>query len=116
MANKNDYNKNQSRKWRLVLLVIILATLGTFVPPLISLWVLKAKEALFLISGAEWVSVITLVVSAYFGINVWQKKIEGNQNVSENNGSATTTVNIDAEISTKTGDEKIVVVNEEGEA
>jgi hypothetical protein len=73
-GNGTEYKKTQSRKWRLVLIVIALATIGLFLPPLVSLWVLKADNALFLISGTEWVSVITLVVSAYFGANILQKK------------------------------------------
>jgi hypothetical protein len=71
-----EYKKYQSRKWRLVIIVMVIATLGLFVPPLLSLWVFKASKALFLITGTEWVSVITLIVAAYFGANVWQKHVE----------------------------------------
>jgi len=70
------YKKTQSRKWKLVLLVLIMATVSMFLPPLISAWLLKTAVPLVLISGTEWVSVVTLVVSAYFGMNVWQKKVE----------------------------------------
>jgi hypothetical protein len=111
------YNKFNSRKWKLVLLVLILATLGFLAPPLLSAWVFKAAEALVLITGTEWVSVVTLVVSAYFGANVFQKKIE--------NGSFTFSAGSDAEIktTTKIDDKKktktvtsTIKANEEGEA
>jgi O-antigen/teichoic acid export membrane protein len=72
----DSYNKNGSRKWRLTLLTVIIVTLGTFLPPLIDLWVFGAEIPLSIISGSEFVSLLTLVISAYFGANVWQKKIE----------------------------------------
>jgi predicted Na+-dependent transporter len=65
-----------SRKWKLVLLVVILATLGAFLPPLVSAWLFGAEKPLVILSGTEWVSVVTLSVSAYFGANVWQKHVE----------------------------------------
>jgi len=97
MVKKSDYEyqKTQSRKWKLVLLVILLATLGTVVPPVISAWVFGALKPLVIISGTEYVSVLTLVVSAYFGANVFQKHVENkasaslelkaNMNVSDGN-------------------------------
>jgi Na+-driven multidrug efflux pump len=90
MANGKEYNKYQSRKWRLVMLVIILATLGCFAPPIASLFF---AGKLAIISGTEWVSIITLVVSAYFGANVLQKRIEGNNSI-------TLSAGVNAEIST----------------
>jgi hypothetical protein len=79
--NKNSYNGNlneqyPSRKWKLVLLVVILATIGAFLPPLVSIWLLAAEKPLVILSGTEWVSIVTLSVSAYFGANVWQKYVE----------------------------------------
>jgi hypothetical protein len=71
-----EYKRYQSRKWQLVIIVMVIATLGLFVPPLVSLWAFKASKALFLITGTEWVSVVTLIVAAYFGANVWQKHVE----------------------------------------
>jgi hypothetical protein len=65
-----------SRKWKLVLLVVVLATVGAFLPPPISVWLLGADKPLVILSGTEWVSILTLVVSAYFGANVWQKHVE----------------------------------------
>lgn len=117
MANGKEYKKYQSRKWQLVMLVIVLATLGAFAPPLLSMWVFKAGKVLYLLTGTEWVSVITLVVSVYFGINVWQKKIEQN--------SLSFSAGINADISTTTTETKndkktktttsTVKANEEGE-
>lgn len=66
-----------NRKWHLVLFVVIIATIGLFAPPLLSVWLFKAITPLVLISGTEYVSLITLVVSAYFGANVWQRHVEG---------------------------------------
>jgi len=76
MANGNDveYKKTNSRKWKLVLLVLTIATIFTFVPPLISAWLFKA-EALFLLTGGHFVTLVTLIVSAYFGANVFQKHV-----------------------------------------
>lgn len=71
-----EHGKTLSRKWKLVLLVVILATVGTFVPPLISAWIFGAAAPLTILSGAEYVSLLTLVVSAYFGANVFQKHVE----------------------------------------
>jgi Na+-driven multidrug efflux pump len=79
---KAEYRKSQSRKWKLVLLVVVLATVGTFVPPMLSAWLFKSATPLIIISGTEYVSVLTLVVSAYFGANVIQKHVEGKANAS----------------------------------
>lgn len=65
-----------SRKWYLAILVVILATVGAFVPPLVSAWLFGADKPLVVLSGAEWVSVITLVTGLYIGGNVWQKHVE----------------------------------------
>ena len=76
--NSNEhYNKFQSRKWKLIWIVIVLVFIGTFAPPMLSMWVFGAPEALMIVSGTEFVSLLTLIISAYFGANVWQKHIEG---------------------------------------
>jgi len=69
-------NKRGSRKWILTLLIIALTSIGVFLPPMISVFVFKMVAPLIILSGTEYVSVITLVVSAYYGANVWQKHIE----------------------------------------
>ena len=74
MAKKKKNKSKASRKWKLVVAVVILAALGTFIPPVISAWIFKATNTLVILSGAEFVSLITLVVAAYFGANVWQKR------------------------------------------
>ena len=78
MANGNGKEAKiaRSRKWFLVLSVFIITTLGVFLPPIISAWLFKAATPLVILTGAEYVSVVTLVVSAYFAGNIWQKKVE----------------------------------------
>jgi len=71
-----QFVKYPSRKWKLVLLVVILATIGAFLPPLASIWLFCAEKPLVILSGTEWVSIVTMVASAYFGVNVWQKHVE----------------------------------------
>lgn len=75
-SNGNGEKRQMSRKWALALLVVILATVGTFIPPLVSAWIFKAAKPLIILTGTEWVSVITMVTAAYIGGNVWQKHVE----------------------------------------
>lgn len=74
-------DKTKSRKWRLVLMVLVISTLGAFIPPILSAWVFRDENVLVILSGTQLVSLISIIVSAYFGFNVWQKSIfkeEGN--------------------------------------
>lgn len=71
----------RSRKWFLTLLITGIATLAAFAPPLLSMWLFGADEPLVILSGVEWVSVITLVCSGYFTSNVFQKKVEASRDV-----------------------------------
>ncbi len=71
-----EYDKSQSRKWRLALLVILITVLGTFVPTILSVWVFSATKPLVILSGGHFVTLITLIVSSYFGANVLQKQVE----------------------------------------
>ena len=64
-----------SRKWKLVLLIILISVIGTFIPPILSQWVFKDNTTLVILTGGNFVTLISLVVSAYFGFNVWQKKV-----------------------------------------
>lgn len=75
-GNGNGLKRQRSRKWLLVLLVVVLATVGAFVPPLLSAWMFGATKPLIILSGAEWVSIITMIVAAYITGNVWQKHVE----------------------------------------
>lgn len=65
-----------SRKWKLIMLVVIVATVAAFLPPLVSAWLMGADKPLVILSGTEWVSVVTISISAYFGANVWQKHVQ----------------------------------------
>ena len=68
----------KSRKLTLLYIVIVLATLGAFVPPILT-WVLalfgKNVPPFEILGSTEWVSMISLVVSTYFGSNVWEKHV-----------------------------------------
>lgn len=96
--DKKEYSKWQSRKWGMALLVVILATLGTFLPPPLSAWVFGATKPLIVLSGAEWVSVITLVTALYIGGNIYQKHIE--------HKSLTAGFSISASVSSEIGNEE----------
>jgi hypothetical protein len=72
--------KKMSRKWILVLLVLAIATLGTFIPPIVSVWVMGNEKPLIILTGSELVALVSLVVSAYFGANVFQKHVVGDPN------------------------------------
>lgn len=73
--NGND-KQRRSRKWFLILLIIGLSTVGAFIPPMISAWVFGEPKPLVIISGTEWVSVISMIVAAYITGNVWQRREE----------------------------------------
>jgi hypothetical protein len=68
--------KRSSRKWFLTLLIVAITSIGVFLPPVLSVWVFKMAAPLIILSGTEYVSILTLIVSAYYGANVWQKHIE----------------------------------------
>jgi hypothetical protein len=82
--NGNVDKHYTSRKWELVLLVVLLATVGTFLPPIFSIWLFD--KALVILTGTEWVSIVTLSVGAYFGANVVQKHIQKKQFNIESSG------------------------------
>ena len=118
-GNGAEYKKINSRKWRLTLLILLITTIGTFVPPIISTWFLKYSQPLEVLSGGHFVTLVTLIISAYFGMNVWQKKIEKDAENNlvkiqsdSNSNTATTVTTATTEITT----EKKVAANETGEA
>ena len=86
-----EYKKEVSRKWRLVLLILFIGTIGTFIPPLVSTWFFGAKEPLEILGGSEFVTLITLIISAYFGANVLQKYVLKDQTDSSSSTQTTTT-------------------------
>lgn len=73
-----EYKKTSSRKWKLVLLILLISTLGTFVPPIICAF-FNVKETMSILNGGHFVTLVTLLVSAYFGANVWEKHVLKNQ-------------------------------------
>ena len=75
--------KKNSRKWKLVLGILLVTIIGTFIPPIISQWVFKDPKPLVVLSGAHFVTLVTLIVSAYFGANVFQKKVYADKEVKE---------------------------------
>lgn len=88
---KKESGTVTNRKWHLILFVVLIATIGLFAPPLLSVWLFKAVVPLVLISGTEYVSLITLVVSAYFGANVWARQVDGrNYNMWQRQGYGNT--------------------------
>jgi hypothetical protein len=95
-----------SRKWKLVLLILLISTIGTFVPPIISAWLFDLKEPLSILNGGHFVTLVTLIVSAYFGANVWEKHVLKDQ----------TTDTYTPSTSTETHSEIKVESNESGEA
>lgn len=70
--------KQKGRKLALLYVVLGLSTVGAFVPPIL-VWILtlcgKKVPPLHLLGSTEWVSLVTLVVSTYFGSNVWEKHV-----------------------------------------
>lgn len=117
MTNETEYDgtgvikKADSRKWRLVIYILVISIIGTFAPPLLSLWLFKAASPLFILTGGEFVTLVTLIVSAYFGANVWQKHVlKGEVSIDTSNEKAKTNVTASVESETK------VEPNEHGEA
>lgn len=72
MEREKKYNPRDSRKYRLALLVLFLSFLLCGAPPMISTWVFHATP-LIIISGAEFVTIISLLIASYFTANVVQK-------------------------------------------
>ena len=64
-------DKYKSRKWILVIAVTLLAVVGAFIPPIASLFLSKP---LAILTGTQFVSLISLVVGAYFGANAYQNR------------------------------------------
>lgn len=79
--NEEGEKTYRSRKWFLTLLIFTISTIGTFVPPMVGAWVFGETKPLVILSGTEWVSLISMVAAAYIGGNVWQKREEMKANV-----------------------------------
>lgn len=68
--------RTSSRKYKLVLLIFFAATIMCLFPPIISVFVFKVAP-ITILTGSEWISVMSLISGLYFGANVIQKKIAG---------------------------------------
>ena len=82
MANPSMF---ASRKFVLTLLIFIAGTLMCVVPPVISSFVYKSLTPLSVLSGSEWVTVMSMICGFYFGANVVQKHVL--KNSSDDNGN-----------------------------
>jgi hypothetical protein len=125
-GNGAERKKESSRKWNLVLLILSIATFGAFVPPLISL-LIGLEKPLFILTGGEFVTLVSLILSAYYGANVLQKYVlKDHQDSSSSTKTTTTQTTASSKgqkpkdiVHTKCNDEgteKTINENEEGEA
>ncbi len=75
----------KSRKSRLLLAIIVLATIGTFIPPLVC-WLMSiitghTVQPLVILTDGDWITVISIIVPAYMGFLTWEKHIALSNNV-----------------------------------
>lgn len=82
------------RKYGLAIMIFIAATILCAVPPCISIFVYKIQMPLILLSGSEWVTVMSMIGAFYFSANVAQKKFidrkhidQGNKHIDQDNNS-----------------------------
>lgn len=66
--------KLASRKYKLAMLIFIMTSLLCAVPPCLSVFVFKATP-LIILSGTEYVTILSTLMGIYFSANVYQKKI-----------------------------------------
>jgi hypothetical protein len=64
-----------SRKWFLTLFLVALSTIGAFFPPIISA-ILEIEKPVIILSGTEWVSLVSMITAFYLSSNVFQKRDE----------------------------------------
>jgi hypothetical protein len=73
-----EKEKAKSRKLSLLYAIIGISTFATFIPPIV-VWIFlvcgKTVPPLSLLGSTEWVSLISLILSTYFGATVYEKKI-----------------------------------------
>ena len=74
-SEKKDIKFFASRKYVLTLLIFFAGTILCGLPPALSMFVFAYKTPLIILSGSEWVTVITMLCGFYFGANVAQKKL-----------------------------------------
>lgn len=75
----------KSRKLRLLIAIIVMATAAAFLPPL-ACWLLafylkKPILPLVLLTDGDWITVISIIVPAYIGALTWEKQIAMSNNV-----------------------------------
>lgn len=64
-----------SRKYKITLLIFITTSLLCALPPCLSIFLFKTTAPLIVLSGAEYVTVLTTLMGIYFSANVYEKKI-----------------------------------------
>jgi len=83
---KMNDTKTSSRKYKLILLIFLAATLMCAIPPMFSQFIFKTSETLIILSGTEWVTVMSMLSGFYLTSNVVQKQIiKSNNNTETNN-------------------------------
>jgi len=75
----------KSRKTKLLIAIIILATLGTFIPPLVCwlIWLATKQpiQPLIILTDGDWITIISIIVPAYMGALTWEKHIALSNNI-----------------------------------
>jgi hypothetical protein len=91
LNNINVYNKIDSwiekkmgRKLTLLYVVLILATVATFLPPII-VWILELRTGknypdFTILGSTEWVTMISLLVTTYFGVDHMNNRLSARNN------------------------------------
>lgn len=76
--------RNDSRKYKLALLIFAAATIMCLFPPIIAVFIFKTT-ALIVLSGEAWVTVMSMLGGLYFGANILQKKFAQDNTVTAEN-------------------------------
>ena len=71
---KSD-NKYDSRKYKITLLIFLTTSLICVLPPCLSIFLFKSTAPIIILSGAEYVTILTTLMGIYFSANVYEKKI-----------------------------------------
>ena len=74
-----ENKRSVSRKYKLALLILIIASIICAVPPIVSVFFLKLATPLIILSGSEFVTIISLIAATYMAANVSQKKMTNNK-------------------------------------
>ena len=86
MASSNKDQSSvvwSSRKYILALLIFVAATLMCSLPPTLAVFVFH-KEAIIVLSGSEWVTVMSMIGAFYFSANVVQKHLSNRSQKEDN--------------------------------